>query len=116
VSGREIPTAVALANELRRVAQAGSGRRVAWPRRGEIIAGEAGYDNVAVPYMLRRRCDDPIAWYFCATCQVRLANVGQIELHVDGPAEVEHRIVVSCEAHGYEESPALTLQADLIGA
>src|ERR1051325_6577110 len=76
---------------------------VEWARRGDLMqAPSLVSPSGREPMMVLSRCDRP-GPYFCEPCKVNLANVGQLEMHLEPGGT--HRIAVWCQRHGvYEQA------------
>lgn len=81
---------------------------VTWAKKGELVAAPSPFSREATePYMVLSRCKDAtlLDVLFCEPCRVNLANVGQVEMHLEQGGT--HRLVRYCSKHRvYEEADA----------
>jgi hypothetical protein len=84
--------------------------KIEWVRRGDIVqAPSLMRIDETEPYMAISRCEDLLAYHYCETHRQALANVAQLEMHVEKGGE--HRIAVYCDRHRcYEEAAPVNLQ------
>lgn len=66
--------------------------KLEWVKRGDIVhAPSLMRINETEPYMVMSRCADLLKYYYCDVHRVALANVAQVEMHVEQGGE--HRLV-----------------------
>lgn len=79
---------------------------IEWAKKGHVIMSPSPFrPTEAEPYMVLSRCADRtlLDAIFCETCRVNLANVGQLEMHLEKGGV--HRLALYCNKHRtYEEA------------
>jgi hypothetical protein len=87
---------------------------IEWVKRGQIIQAPS-LGNAREPYMVFGACPDLFHAWYCEPCNQLLANVAQLEMHVETGGS--HRLVVWCSKRrlyeAVDEPPVLQIGAGL---
>jgi hypothetical protein len=65
-------------------------------RRGETITVTNPVVDRRETFMVLSPCQHRAPGYLCASCDVNLANVYNVELHAESAPDVNHRVVAWC--------------------
>jgi len=63
-----------------------------------VLSGDYGLET----FMLYSACERSAPLLACVPCRVLLANLGQVEMHVESAPGVVHAIAAKCVVHGWE--------------